>query len=140
MHRYFTMASLVMAFAMTAGYLFFRERMDSRVRALNETIGSYESCGNLRLGMTREDVLRFMGPPKKEFQSTGPGGGAAVALLFPTALENDRFPMVTLERGRLTDAFCTENMRLTATADEIAEMFAREDAAQAVIGTDRARR
>lgn len=132
---------MILAFAFTAGYLAFRDRMDNRLRAINETIGVYESCSRLRLGMSREDVLRMMGAaPKRELQSVGPAGGPAVALLFPAPLESERYPLVTLERDRMIDAYCTEGLRLTATPEEVSEMFARVEAEQNVIRTDTTRR
>lgn len=122
------------------GYFFLQSRADARFAAAHASILMIQTCGNLRLGMTREDVLRVMGAPTREYQTEGPTGAAAVALRYQLPVREDQFPLIVLERERLVEAVCTEEHRLTASPDEIHALFAREEAQDQIIRSDSVRR
>lgn len=125
---------LLMAFSFVFIFVFMQARIDGKAAAGRNAISTMTSCGNLRLGMTRDEIHRLMGVASREYQTEGPSGGPALALKFELPIKEDRFPLVVLEEGRLVEAVCTEQHRLRATPEEIAALLARERAEDAGVG------
>ncbi|MFH1724077.1 MAG: hypothetical protein ABII00_05580 [Elusimicrobiota bacterium] len=80
-----------------------------------------ERCKTLRLGMTRAEVDRAMGPPSREIRLT-PGRGVAdgeadkLVTVYRTWAGADSAPTVTFnaKMGRVEEVSCTESHRRIA--------------------------
>lgn len=121
-------------------YFFMRARFDAKLAGVDQAAATTSACAGLRLGMTRQDVDRVMGPTSRVFQTEGPSGGEAVALHFETPMKEERYPMVVLQGERVVETICSASRRVTATTEQIEAMFAQERAQDSTIGADDQRR
>ncbi len=117
-----------------------RARVESQLRLVHEADRETLGCLNIGLGMTREEVERELGRPRREVAVTGEGGEAQTVLSFApgTPAPDQDFPSIKFERGLVVETYCSPKDSLVATPEERQRMF-QVLQEQVVLGQDAVR-
>ncbi|MBI3551524.1 MAG: hypothetical protein HY077_03330 [Elusimicrobia bacterium] len=89
-------------------------------------------CGRLRLGMTRDEIVAVMGPPRKEYEVRPAGKGSQALfreMLFTLPVPTPQAPYVDLQlkTERAVEIYCTQNSHVVLPDEAQADLVRDAD-------------